>query len=37
MDADKTRRFLHALKGMGIEGYFFEREVKLKKIPDRFA
>jgi uracil-DNA glycosylase family 4 len=26
MDADKARRFLQALKGMGIEGYFFEKE-----------
>ena len=29
MDADNARRFLHALKGMGIEGYFFEREDEL--------
>jgi uracil-DNA glycosylase len=29
MDADKTRRFLQALKGMGIESYFFERKDEL--------
>jgi uracil-DNA glycosylase len=26
MDANKARQFLEALKGMGIESYFFERE-----------
>ena len=29
MDANKARRFLEALKGMGIEGYFFERKDEL--------
>ena len=29
MDANKARRFLKALKGMGIEGYFFERKDEL--------
>ena len=29
MDADKARQFLEALKGMGIESYFFERKNEL--------
>jgi uracil-DNA glycosylase family 4 len=29
MDADKARKFLEALKGMGIESYFFERKNEL--------
>ena len=29
MDTNKARRFLKALKGMGVESYFFERKNEL--------